>query len=38
LITRNVDDFQDILEEVNIVNPFGEHQTGVEEEEEISPI
>jgi predicted nucleic acid-binding protein len=38
LMTRNVDDFKDILEEVNIVNPFGGFQTEVEEEEEIPPI
>ncbi|UCH98386.1 MAG: type II toxin-antitoxin system VapC family toxin [Candidatus Aminicenantes bacterium] len=37
LMTRNVEDFQDILEEVDIVNPLEEPQTEVEEEEEISP-
>jgi predicted nucleic acid-binding protein len=38
LMTRNIDDFQDILEEVDIVNPFRGYQTEVEEEEGISPI
>ena len=33
LMTRNVEDFQGILTEVNIVNPFEVSQAEVEEEE-----
>ena len=38
LMTRNVEDFWDILAEVNIVNPFDVPHTEVEEEESPSMI